>query len=338
MASTASRASRSASAARSPRATACRSPVRSGGTHSATGNPAPTGASPPSSRSAVIARRRSPASRAAASAARWSSTAFPNSCSASRARPRATCDPPGQLGRLRPDRGVEGAGQQGHRVGGGGAAGPLAGEHPGPRGARPVADRGGVGRDGFRGGGEQVRSASMVGRPHRHRRGGVEDLLDQVVGELVAAPAVDQQPGVGGPCTAAQRLGRWDVQQPGDDGRIHRGAEHRARPQQLLQLRAGPGEPGEHRGLQRLRDARLRPAGATPRRRTACDRGCGRGCPRRGRRGPRRWRARRPPTGPAGPRRPGRSPRASAARASAPSSARTVATTSSRAGPGCRAR
>ena len=48
----------------------------------------------------------------------------------------------------------------------------------------------------------------MVGRPHRRRGGGVEDLLDEVVGELVAAPGVDQQPRAGGPAHRRRRLGR----------------------------------------------------------------------------------------------------------------------------------
>jgi hypothetical protein len=85
VASTARRASASASAARSPRAAAIRRQERSGGTHSATGDPAPTTASPPSSRNATISSLRSPASRAAASAARWSSRASAQRSRASRA-------------------------------------------------------------------------------------------------------------------------------------------------------------------------------------------------------------------------------------------------------------
>ena len=83
--------------------------------------------------------------------------------------------------------------------------------------------------------------------------GGVEHLLDEVVGELVGPAGRDQQAGRRGPL--AQRRAASCGARPAGRRRQpeRRRPEHGTGPQQLLQIGASAGEPRQHRRLQRLR-------------------------------------------------------------------------------------
>ena len=133
----------------------------------------------------------------------------------------------------------------------------LPGQQQRAGGAHPVPRRRGV--PGHRLGRtrQQVRRAAVVGDPHRLRGGRVEHLLDEVVGELVAAPGDHQQPGRGRPLAALQGDLRGHVQHRGDHGGVDGRAEHGARAQELLGLRARAAQPRQHRRLQGLGHAVL---------------------------------------------------------------------------------
>ena len=139
----------------------------------------------------------------------------------------------------------------------------LACQQEGPRGTRPVARRRGVPGHRLRRPRQEVGRLPVVGGPHRLRRRRVDHLLDEVVGELVAAACHPQQAGPGRALAALHRHPGRDAQHPGDDGGIDGRAEHRARAQQLLRLLARPPQPGQHGRLERLGHPGLaRPQGA----------------------------------------------------------------------------
>ena len=247
--------------------------------------------------------------------------------------------PPDQLRLVAAPRRVQRAVQQGDGVRRGPPPRPLAGQQPRPRRPRPVLDRSRVPAHGLGLGDQQVGGAPVVHRAGRGGRGGVQHLLYEVVRELVGPAGRHQQAGRRGPLAAPGGLVRGHPQQPGDDVRGDGRPEHGTGPQQLLQLGAGPGQPRQHRRLQRLRHPGL-PGGEPAERlhheqRVAA--GPGAGSPRPAPRGPRRPPARPPRRAGSGPTSQRRATPASTRSASAPSSARTVATTSSRAVPACRA-
>jgi hypothetical protein len=76
------------------------------------------------------------------------------------------------------------------------AHGVFAGPQPGPGRPQPVTRRRGVPSQRFRLARQQVGGLAVVCQPGRLRRAGVQDLPDEVVGELVIAAADHEQPGL----------------------------------------------------------------------------------------------------------------------------------------------
>ena len=97
----------------------------------------------------------------------------------------------------------------------------------------------------------------MVSQSGRFWRAGVQDLADEVVGELVVASADREQPGL--ECGLAQfERGRGSQAEHDAEGqRVDRGAEYGGRPEQGLHRRPGAPDAGLHRGPQRFGHARV---------------------------------------------------------------------------------
>ena len=114
--------------------------------------------------------------------------------------------------------------------------------HPGPGRGRPVAGGGGVAGGRLRPVGQHAGQAAVAGDPGRPRAGRVQDLADQVVGEPVAGAGVvlDQQAGGQGTLGPGGRVLDRQVEQAGHDLQVEGGPDHHRRPQQRLDLGAGP--------------------------------------------------------------------------------------------------
>jgi hypothetical protein len=104
--------------------------------------------------------------------------------------------------------------------------------------------------------GQHAGQAAVAGDPGRPRAGRVQDLADQVVGEPVAGTGVvlDQQAGGQGTLGAGGGVLDRQVEQAGHDLQVEGGPDHHRRPQQRLDLGAGPPGPGLHRVPERRRD------------------------------------------------------------------------------------
>jgi hypothetical protein len=104
--------------------------------------------------------------------------------------------------------------------------------------------------------GQHAGQAAVAGDPGRPWAGRVEDLADQVVGEPVAGTGVvlDQQAGGQGTLGAGGGVLDRQVEQAGHDLQVEGGPDHHRRPQQRLDLGAGPPGPGLHRVPERRRD------------------------------------------------------------------------------------
>ena len=128
------------------------------------------------------------------------------------------------------------------------------GEQERPGGPGPVLDGERVDADGLRGRRQQVGGPAVVQSPGGDRRGHVQDLVDQVVGELVGRARLDQQPRRRGLFAPPRGVGRVHPEQVRHDSRVHPGAEDRAGPEDLLHGLAEPTDPGDDSGLQRFGD------------------------------------------------------------------------------------
>ena len=111
--------------------------------------------------------------------------------------------------------------------------------------------------------GQHAGQAAVAGDPGRPRAGLVQDLADQVVGEPVAGAGLvlDQQAGGQGTLGPGGRDLDRQLQQGGHDLQVDGRPGHHRRPQQGLDLRAGPPGPGQDRVAERRRDPGLVLAG-----------------------------------------------------------------------------
>jgi hypothetical protein len=130
------------------------------------------------------------------------------------------------------------------------AHGVLAGPQPGPGRPQPVTRGRGVPGQGFRLAGEQRGGPLVMGQPGRLRRAGVQDLADEVVGELVIAPRDHEQPGLERRLAQLERARGHQVEQGAEGQRVDRGAEDGCRSEQVFHRQAGPPDAGLDRGPQ----------------------------------------------------------------------------------------
>ena len=93
---------------------------------------------------------------------------------------------------------------------------------PRARGPAPVAEHLRVPGERLRAVGQQLDRAAVVGDPGRLRRGRVQHLVQEVVGELVARAGRDQQPGHRSLLAQPDRLRGGHIEHPGDEVRLHR--------------------------------------------------------------------------------------------------------------------
>jgi hypothetical protein len=161
--------------------------------------------------------------------------------------------------------GVGGAHRRGDRLAeqplgvpvGGEAGGPGGGGHPRLGRGGQVAGGGRVPGGGLRPAGEQGGQPPVAGDPGRPREAVVEDLADQVVGELVGVTGLGlhQQARGQRPLGPGRRLLDRHAEQVGDHLQVERRAHHHGRAQQRLDLGAGPADAGQHRVAERGGDA-----------------------------------------------------------------------------------
>jgi hypothetical protein len=137
------------------------------------------------------------------------------------------------------------------------AAGPGGGSHPCLGRDGQVAGGGRVPGGRLRPVGQQGGQPPVAGDPGRPREAVVEDLADQVVGELVggARLGLHQQARGQRPLGPGRRLLDRHAEQVGDHLQVERRAHHHRRAQQRLHLGAGPADAGQHRVAERGGDA-----------------------------------------------------------------------------------
>ncbi|MFL5879395.1 MAG: hypothetical protein ACJ782_04740, partial [Actinomycetota bacterium] len=111
--------------------------------------------------------------------------------------------------------------------------------HPGRGRGRPVPGGGGVAGGRLGPVGQHAGQATVAGGPGRPGAGLVEDLADQVVGELVAGAGLvlDQQAGGQGTLGPGGRHLDRQLQEGGHDLKVDGRSGHHRRPQQVLDLR-----------------------------------------------------------------------------------------------------
>ncbi len=101
--------------------------------------------------------------------------------------------------------------------------------------------------------GQQVSRPAVIGKPGRRWRRGIQDVSDEVIGELVPPAADYQQPGCQGPLTPLDRGGGGEFEHGAQYQRVQGGAYDGRCPEPRLQRRAGPAHSRLHRTAQRLR-------------------------------------------------------------------------------------
>ena len=137
--------------------------------------------------------------------------------------------------------------------------GPLRRLDPRVPGLHPVPGRAGVDGDRFRVACEKRGGPPVPGNADGQRRGAVQDLPDQVVGELVGGTGLHQEPGPSGLLGPASRILERRLEQPSHDGYVERAAQGGGHPEELLDVRTGPPHPPLDHATKGLGDRGLRP-------------------------------------------------------------------------------